>query len=233
MERTDKILANLGYCSRGQARDFLREHEITIDGEEILDGSRKADAHRLLIDGKALDHPDGIFIMMYKPLGYICSHDEGPRIYDLLPEQWMYRNPLPSSIGRLDKDATGLILITDITMLNHVLTSPKRRIDKVYQVEVDKPLDNCLVERFSSGIVLEGDPKPCLPAKLTVNDDLHAEIILHEGRYHQVKRMFGSCGYLVTRLHRSQFGPYSLGDLAEGSFVDLPIPDTRDFSKVV
>lgn len=227
MERLDKILSNLGLCSRRQSQEYIRSHNISLEGKRVYDGSIKVDAHKLLIDGQKPDHPDGIFIMMNKPAGYVCSHDisEGPRIYDLLPPQWMERNPVPSTVGRLDKDTTGLVLITDLTKLNHSLSAPSKRIDKKYFASVDKPLTSDLIEVFSSGkLLLENETKPCLPAKLEIINDLNAAVTLHEGRYHQVKRMFAVCGYNVIKLNRAQFGQYVLGELGEGKYVDLMIP---------
>jgi 16S rRNA pseudouridine516 synthase len=227
MERLDKILSNLGLCSRRQSQEYIRSHDIRVDCKRVFDGSLKADAHKLEIDGQKPDHPDGIFVMMNKPSGYVCSHEinEGPRVYDLLPPQWMKRNPVPSTIGRLDKDTTGLVLITDLTKLNHSFSAPSKRIDKKYLVSVDKQLTPGLVEVFSSGtLLLDKETKPCLPAKLEIIGDLNAAVTLHEGRYHQVKRMFAACGYNVVKLHREQFGQYVLGDFDEGKFVDLTIP---------
>jgi 16S rRNA pseudouridine516 synthase len=227
MDRLDKILSNLGHCSRRQSQEYIRSHDIRLEGKRVLDGAMKVDIHNLQIDGQKPDHPDGIFIMMNKPSGYVCSHEisEGSRIYDLLPPQWMKRDPVPSTIGRLDKDTTGLILITDITKLNHSLSAPSKRIDKKYIASVDKPLTPGLIEVFSSGkLLLHNEPKPCLPAKLEIIDDLNAAVTICEGRYHQVKRMFAACGYNVEKLHREQFGKYVLGDLEEGKYVDLAVP---------
>ncbi len=228
MERLDKILSNCGYCSRKQALRFMKDHEVTTDGKHLTSPADKIDAGKVLIDNEPLDHPNGIFILLNKPVGYVCSHDiaDGRLVYELLPDQWMYRNPVPSTIGRLDKDTTGVILITDNTKLIHVLTSPKRTIDKVYQVTVDKPLSKELIESFASGnLLLKDETKPCLPAKLVIIDDTHAEIILHEGRYHQVKRMFAHFGYTVTALHRSRFGEYTADNIKEGRWVDLEMPN--------
>lgn len=228
MERLDKILSNCGYCSRKQALRFLKDYEVTADGKRLTSPADKVDASKVLIDNEPLDHPNGIFILLNKPAGYVCSHDiaDGRLVYELLPEQWMYRNPVPSTIGRLDKDTTGVILITDNTKLIHVFTSPKRTIDKVYQVTVDKPLSKELIEPFASGnLLLKDEAKPCLPAKLVIIDNTHAEITLHEGRYHQVKRMFAHFGYTVTALHRSRFGAYTVDNIEEGSWVDLEMPD--------
>jgi 16S rRNA pseudouridine516 synthase len=227
MERLDKILSNLGYCTRKQSLKFLKDYEVTTLGKRLFDPSTKVSATTVLIDNEPLDHPEGIFIILHKPAGYVCSHDynEGPRIYDLLPEQWMYRNPVPSTIGRLDKDTTGAILITDNTKLNHVLSSPKRALDKLYQVTVDIPLTEDLIEKFASGtLLLEDDEKPCLPAPLIIIDSTHATVTLHEGRYHQVKRMFEAFGYNVISLHRSRFGEYTVDRLEEGLYVDLEMP---------
>lgn len=228
MERVDKILSNLGYCSRRQADHFINTHYISYDTKRIKDGSIKADPHRILIDGQQLDHPDGLFILMNKPAGYVCSHDpsERPLVYDLLPPQWMKRTPGPASIGRLDKDTTGVLLITDNTSLNHKLSSPRSKTDKVYEVTVDKVLHYDLKAAFQSGkICLSGEEKPCLPADLEIRDDFRAEVTIHEGKYHQVKRMFSACGYTVTALHRSRFGAYTLDALKEGEYKILPFPE--------
>jgi 16S rRNA pseudouridine516 synthase len=226
VERIDKLLANLGYCSRRQAADFLFSQQVTIDGRRIMDSALKVNPHGVLIDGFALDHPDGIFVLLNKPAGYVCSHDssEGTLVYELLPARWMKRNPIPSTIGRLDKDTTGVILITDRTQINHWLSSPHSNIDKVYQVTLDKPLSTEPIEEFLSGSMrLPGESKPCLPALLRKTGELTAEVTLHEGRYHQVKRMFGQCGYTVVALHRSRFGIYSDEGVEEGKFVELNI----------
>jgi 16S rRNA pseudouridine516 synthase len=227
MERLDKILSNLGYCSRKQSLHFLKDYEVTCDGKLLSDPSERVDAKKILIDNEPLDHPGGIFILLNKPVGYVCSHDmsDGRLIYELLPEQWMCRNPVPETVGRLDKDTTGVILITDNTKLVHVLTTPKRAIGKTYEVTVDKPLSVDLIDQFSSGtLLIEKEVKPLLPAALTIIDETHAEVVLHEGRYHQVKRMFSHFGYTVTALNRSKFGEYKAEGIEEGSWKDMEMP---------
>jgi 16S rRNA pseudouridine516 synthase len=230
VDRIDKILANLGYCTRRQVSDFLQAHSVTANGKQTRDGAVKSDPHGMLIDGAALDHPNGIFILLNKPAGYVCSHDsaEGKRVYDLLPPQWMKRNPLPATIGRLDKDTTGVILITDQPHINHRLSSPRSVIDKVYQATLDKPLSPECIGLFSSGsMLLPGEAKPCLPALLRITGEATAEVTLREGRYHQVKRMFLQFGSTVVALHRSNFGPYSAEGIAEGAFVEVDIETVR------
>jgi 16S rRNA pseudouridine516 synthase len=128
-------------------------------------------------------------------------------------------------VGRLDKDTSGLLLITDRGDLVQRWTSPKSDIDKVYEVTVDKPLSSELVEIFSRGdLMLRGEDKPCLPAKLEIIDELHARLTITEGRYHQVRRMFASQGWHVEKLHRARFGGYELGDLKAGEWALAQVP---------
>lgn len=222
--RLDQWLANLGYCSRSEAKAWIGRGRVTVDGKPARDPGLKTGAAAVLVDGQPLDRPEGILVMLHKPVGYVCSHseEEGPSAYDLLPAQWRARNPEPASIGRLDKDTSGLLLVTDQTELIHRMTSPKRKVPKLYQVTVDRPLEESLIPRFASGtLLLKDDPEPCLPADLRIIGPLHAEVTLTEGRYHQVRRMFASQGWHVIALHRTRFGPYDLGELKPGQYVDV------------
>jgi len=222
--RVDKILANLGYCSRSTAVSFLKQHTVCVKEERIIRPADKINAADLRIDGNVPDHVNGIFIVLHKPSGYICTHDssEGKRVYDLLPQQWMLRNPVPSTVGRLDKDTTGVLLITDNSAINHSYTSSRHGIEKVYQVAVDKPLPHDLIRQFASGeLLLDGEPKPCLPAVLRITDEKRAEVVLTEGKYHQVKRMFGMFGFTVVSLHRSRFGTFTVDSLPEGAYEEV------------
>ena len=222
MRRLDQLLANLGYCSRREARDFLKTHAVTVRGKPVRDPSDKAAPADVLVDSEPLDHPGGLLLLMNKPLGLVCSHDEreGPRVYDLLPERWRARNPQVTSIGRLDKDTSGLILLTDQTELVHKFTSPKHKVPKLYRATTDRDLSPDLVTLFAVGtLVLDGEDAPCAPAELRILSDLRtAELTLTEGKYHQVRRMFAATGATVLTLHRVQFGHLTLGDLAPGQF---------------
>jgi 16S rRNA pseudouridine516 synthase len=222
MRRLDQLLANLGYCSRREARDFLKKHAVTVKGTPVRDPSGKAHAADVLIDGEPLDHPEGLLLLLNKPLGLVCSHDprEGALVYDLLPERWRARNPQVTSIGRLDKDTSGLILLTDQTELVHKYTSPKHKVPKLYRATVDRDLSPDLIPLFAAGtLVLDGEDVPCAPAELRILDDRRtAELILTEGKYHQVRRMFAATGSTVLTLHRVRFGNLSLGDLSPGAF---------------
>ncbi|MFP4240585.1 MAG: pseudouridine synthase [Chitinispirillaceae bacterium] len=222
--RIDRILSNLGYCSRREAKRFLREYDVMCDGDRVADPSSKADPRRLTINGEKMDHPGGILIVLNKPRGYVCSHDtsEGRRVYDLLPGRWLDRNPRVSSVGRLDKDTTGVLLVTDNTKLIHTLTSPRHHVAKTYLATVDKPLDEDVAKKFASGsLYLEGEKNPCRPAELRIVEPTRAEVTLTEGRYHQVRRMFATCGFRVTGLHRVSFGDYGVNGLGPGEYRDV------------
>ena len=226
MRRLDQLLSNLGYCSRRGARDFLRSHNVVADGIAIADASTKVAHSSVQVDGQPLDHPDGILAMLNKPAGLVCSHDpsEGPSVYSLLPERWRNRSPQATTIGRLDKETSGLLLITDQGSLVHRLTSPKHRVVKRYRAHVDRTLPTSLIDLFSEGqLMLEGERSPCAPARLEIIGEREALLELTEGRYHQVRRMFASQGITVLALHRESFGGLALGDLAPGNWRELPL----------
>ena len=227
--RLDRLLANLGYGSRTEVKQLIADRRVLgLDGRILTNPGAPAVAGDVTVDGKPLDHPGPLLVMLHKPLGYVCSHDEreGPRAYDLLPYQWLLRNPRLESIGRLDRDSTGLLLLTDDHQLVHRLTSPKHNMPKRYAVTLDAPADADLLERFASGeLLIDGDAKPCLPAELTLDNSAGptaAEVVMYEGRYRQVRRMFAACGRTVVALHRTHMGPYELGALTPGAHVVIP-----------
>ena len=225
MRRLDQLLANLGYCSRREARLWIEAGRVTIDGRVADDFSTKANAASVRVDGEPLDHPENLLLLVHKPTGLVCSHEEreGPNVYSLLPERWRRRNPQVTSIGRLDKDTSGLLLLTDISPLVHRLTSPRHKVPKVYRAAVDRDLTPELAGVFASGtLLLEGEKEPCAPAELKILSAREAEITLTEGKYHQVRRMFAAVGATVVTLHRSRFGNLDLGDLPPGQWRELP-----------
>lgn len=225
--RLDQLLASLGYCSRRGSRDFLRRHEVTVNGERVGQVAQKALPEAVRVDGEPLDHPDGLLVLLNKPAEYVCSHDarEGPSVYELLPPRWLERNPRPEAIGRLDRDTTGILLFTDRGELNHRWTSPRNHIEKVYRVTVDRPLDDSLIAQFASGTLqFDGESRPCRPAKLELTSARTARLTLVEGKFHQVKRMFAHFGHGVTALHRERFGAYTADSLEPGAWEVLPLP---------
>jgi 16S rRNA pseudouridine516 synthase len=219
--RIDQLLASLGYGTRRDIDIWLKRGLIQVEGEEKPRAELRVDPSRILFEGEALDHPDGLLIEMHKPRGYVCSHDgrEGATVYDLLPDRWKRRTPRIETIGRLDRDTSGLLLLTDQHDLVHRLTSPKNHVAKVYEATVEANLTPHMVEVFASGgLRLHGETEPCLPAKLEIIEARLARVTLYEGRYHQVRRMFGSVGAPVLTLKRVQFGRLQLGNLETATF---------------
>lgn len=219
--RLDKLLANLGYGSRSEVQRFIADGRVRVHNEIVKKTDIKAAHEDVLFDNEPLDPPSGMVILMHKPLGLVCSHDdgEGRLVYDLLPARWRQRDPKISTIGRLDKETSGLLLLTDDGQLLHRLTSPRHHVAKVYEATLDRPLRGDEVSIFASGtLMLNGEKSPCLPAKLTIIDETHVTLEITEGRYHQVRRMFAAVGNHVTTLHRSSFGNLTLGNLKEGEY---------------
>lgn len=223
-KRLDAHLSKLGYCTRGEVRKFMRIHEVKVVNERIFNPSIKADNTQITIDDQPIDS-ETLTILMNKPNGVVCSHDDsGKLIYSLLPTRWQNRNPKLSTVGRLDRDTTGAILLTDDGILNHKLTSPKSNISKIYKVTLAHPLKGDEGEIFANGeLLLHGEDKPLLPAILTIIDEKTVLLEIVEGRYHQVKRMFGAVGNRVIALHRVSFDSFSVEDIKEGEYKIIPL----------
>lgn len=224
--RLDRLLANLGYGSRREIGLLARAGLVVLDGVPLTDAGRRIAvapdlSGRMTVDGAPLDPPPGLTLLLHKPLGVTCSHKEaGPLVYGLLPERWRRRDPALSTVGRLDKETSGLLLLTDDGALLHRIISPKANVSKRYRVTLDRPLDGREGAVFASGtLMLEGEDKPLLPVALDVHDATHAAVTLHEGRYHQVRRMFAALGNHVVALHRDRIGALELPfDLAPGAY---------------
>lgn len=221
MRRLDQLLSSLGYGSRREVAAWIKAGRVRQNGVALTKADAKVDPRAVTLDGQPLEAPDGLLALLHKPAGYVCTHSdgEGPTIYELLPPRWLNRRPPVTSIGRLDKDTSGLLLITDLGHLVHRFTSPKADVEKTYLAGVDRDLDPALVEVFARGdLLLRGETKPCQPARLEILSPRLARLTITEGRYHQVRRMFASQGWHVETLHRERFGPYSLDDLPEGQW---------------
>lgn len=217
--RVDKLLSSMGYGSRNEIARLARAGGITLDGARFLDATTRIPVtsdlpNRMQIDGKALDPLAGLVILLNKPLGMTCSHKEdGPLIYDILPNRWRRREPAISTIGRLDKQTSGLLLLTDDGDLLHRIISPKRHVRKTYRAKLARPLGGTEGDLFASGrMMLESDDKPLAPAELEVVSETEALLTVTEGRYHQVRRMFAATGNHVDDLHRERLGGLSLPD---------------------
>ena len=224
--RVDKLLGSMGYGSRTEMARLGKAGGILLDGVDLTDVSRRIPVTpdlpgRMAIDGEPLDPVPGLVMMLHKPLGMTCSRKEdGALVYDVLPPRWRRRDPAISTIGRLDKQTTGLLLLTDDGDLLHRVISPRRHVAKVYRATLARPLTGAEGEVFAAGgLVLEGEDKPLSPAVLEVLSPTEARLTVTEGRYHMVRRMFAAVGNHVEGLHRERVGGLVLpDDLAPGDW---------------
>ena len=215
-----KLLANLGYGSRKDVQWMFREGRITDPDGEVLYADDQVPHEAIRVDGEPLDPPSGLLLMLNKPVGITCSTNAPGRVvYALLPPRFRLRSPLLSTVGRLDRETSGLLLLTDDGALLHRIVSPKSHLSKRYEVTLARDLRGDEAEVFASGtLLLESENTPLAPAVLEVQDARHASLILTEGRYHQVRRMFAAMGNHVDALHRSAVGGLTLGDLPDGEW---------------
>jgi 16S rRNA pseudouridine516 synthase len=218
--RLVKLIANLGYGSRKQVAAMFREGRITDSDGEVLYADDQVEHARIRIDGQPLDPPTGLLLMLHKPTGSTCStSDPGRIVYDLLPPRFRHRSPLVSTVGRLDRDTSGLLLLTDDGKLLHRIVAPKSRLAKVYEATLARDLRGDEGAIFASGtLMLDSEHTPLAPATLQVLTPRSALITVTEGRYHQVRRMFAAVGNHVEALHRSRIGGLELGALPAGEW---------------
>jgi 16S rRNA pseudouridine516 synthase len=233
--RLDRLLANLGYGSRREVQALVDAGRVTLDGAEVAAADRRVALagdlpERMQVDGEPLDPLPGLALMLHKPVGVTCSHKEaGPLVYSLLPDRWRRREPAVSTVGRLDKETSGLLLMTDDGALLHRIISPRSHVSKRYLATLDRPLRGDEGAIFASGrLTLENEDKPLLPVALEVLSPTSAYVTLTEGRYHQVRRMFAAVGNHIMALHRDRIGGLALpDDLAPGEFRLLTADDLK------
>ena len=224
--RVDRLLGSMGYGSRAEMARLGKAGGIVLDGAELTDVSQRIAVtpdlpSRMTVNGRPLDPPPGLVLMLNKPLGMTCSHKEdGALVYDVLPDRWRRREPAISTIGRLDKQTSGLLLMTDDGDLLHRVISPKRHVPKVYRATLARPLAGTEAALFAAGgLMLEGEDKPLAPAELEALSPTEVRLTVTEGRYHMVRRMFAAVGNHVEALHRERIGGLSLPpDLAPGEW---------------
>jgi 16S rRNA pseudouridine516 synthase len=210
---------------------LFREGRVTDAAGEVLYTDDRAAHEDVRIDGEALDPPAGLVLLMHKPTGYTCSRkDTGRLVYDLLPPRWRRRDPALSTVGRLDRDTSGLLLLTDDGALLHRIISPKANVAKVYEATLARDLKGDEGELFASGtLMLESETTPLAPAQLEVLAPRRARLTVTEGRYHQVRRMFAATGNHVEALERVAIGALGLDGLAPGQWRML---DAADVARV-
>jgi len=216
-----RYLANLGYGSRREVGALFAQARVTDQAGERLYVDDVIEHGMVRLDGEPLDPEPGVLLMLHKPLGVTCSHkDHGRLVFDLLPARFRQRSPTLSCVGRLDRDTSGLLLLTDDGQLLHRIVAPKSKLAKVYEVSLAQDLRGDEAAMFASGtLLLESETTPLLPAELEVLGPRAARLTLHEGRYHQVRRMFAAVGNHVVALHRCQIGGLPLGALAAGEWL--------------
>ncbi len=234
-----RYLSTLGYGSRREVEHLFRIQAIThtsgyqLSATDTVQESAEQDASptRAAFDtalthadirvlGEPLDVPFGAVVLFHKPVGFVCSiADKHPLVYELLPMRFRFRKPVIAPVGRLDRESTGLLLLTDDGPLLHRLTSPKSHVPKTYRVQLAQPVHADVATLFASGeLMLHGETKPLLPSQLEIVSEREALITITEGRYHQVRRMFAATGNHVTSLHRERLGGLTLGPLEPGDW---------------
>lgn len=234
-----RYLSRLGYGSRREVEHLFRIQAIThtsgyqLSATDTVQESVEQNASRahaafnaplthadIRVFGEPLDVPFGKVVLFHKPVGFVCSTaDKHPLVYELLPVRFRFRTPVIAPVGRLDRDSTGLLLLTDDGPLLHRLTSPKSHVPKTYRVQLAHAVEADVVTLFASGeLMLHGETKPLLASQLEIVSEREALITITEGRYHQVRRMFAATGNHVTSLHRESLGGLTLGALEPGDW---------------
>ncbi len=215
--RLEKFLVNSGIGSRKEVKKLIKDKRISIN-DKVINNSTDIDEYNDIIklDNEKIEYHLYHYLLLYKPQGYVSAtkfEKNYPPVTDLIPE-YDYAHLFP--VGRLDVDSTGLLLMTNDGNMAHRLLSPKFHVDKVYKVSVDYPLKIELIKKFQEGIILDGELT--LPAKLEIIDDFNCYITLHEGKFHQIKRMLSYFDYKVMTLKRIKFDILTIDGLNEGEY---------------
>ena len=220
--RLDRFLSQTTGLSRTRVRPLLHQGRIAVDNLPARNPAMTVTCeHTITLDGQVLAWPRHHYVMLHKPAGVVCSTQDSLNtpVNSLIDQPWADQL---HTAGRLDADSTGLVLLTSDGAWSHALTSPRRECKKHYLVTLKHPLEESLAERFNQGLLLNGEATPTLPASLEPVSTHQARVILQEGRYHQIKRMFAACSNRVETLHRERIGPLVLDqNLAPGQWREL------------
>lgn len=222
MERIDKIIGAQTEYSRKDVKKLVLQKRVKLNGELVLKSDIKIDETNniITIDGNEINVVKNVYLILNKPAGYISATEDRSQktVLDLIDEKYSHRELFPA--GRLDKDTTGMMIITDDGVFAHNILAPKKHISKTYEVEIDIPVTKDMVKGFENGVELNDGV--CKKASLEITGEYTAIVILTEGRYHQIKRMFGCFGAKVTKLHRVAMGGLKLPkNLNEGESREL------------
>lgn len=216
------MIASQGQYSRKEVKALIAKGRVAVDGRVVSSSSEKADPLTMLltVDGKPLEFKRNLYLVLNKPKGYVSATEDRdhPTVLELVPQEYRGRDLFPA--GRLDRDTTGLMIITDDGVLAHNILAPKKHVPKLYHVELDIPVTEEMRLGFSEGVMLNDGV--CKAADLIKTGEKTAKVTLREGRYHQIKRMFGCFGAEVVELKRLGMGNLTLpADLAEGECREL------------
>ncbi len=222
-QRLDKFISNQMILSRSVVRTGIHKGRATVNGAVVRDVAFVVDAQNdsITYDGKVVGYKEYVYILMNKPQGILSASNDKSRktVVDLVPEQLKRQGLFP--VGRLDKDTTGLLIITDDGIFAHNYISPKKEISKSYIAELDADINEDIIKSFKEGVTL-ADGTVCRPAVLERISINTARIIITEGKYHQIKRMFGTVGIGVNALHREAIGGLVLPDgLCAGECIEM------------
>lgn len=216
-QRLDKLLGHMGIGSRKELKAVIKAGRVVINGQVAKDPSMQVDpqAAEIRVDGERLHFQRHFYVLLHKPGGVITATDDRRQqtVLDVIPEELKHRDLFP--VGRLDRDTEGLLLLTTDGELGHRLLSPRWHVAKRYLARVDAPLDPSDAEAFAAGVELE-DGYVTLPGGLEITEPQAGIVTIHEGKYHQVKRMFEARGKRVIYLKRLSMGPLDLGNLPYG-----------------
>lgn len=226
--RLDKFISNQTGMSRSEAREVLKSLRVTVNGktEKMYDCKINPETDDVAVNGESISYSEHLYLVMNKPKGVLTATEDKRQktVLDLLPDNLRRKDIAP--VGRLDKDTTGLLLLTDDGVLAHKIITPKSKIEKEYHVILDGDVTTEHIEKFKEGVTL-ADGTKCMPAKLTRFSECFASIVICEGKYHQIKRMFGTVGLGVYELKRVRIGALSLPvTLKEGE-----VAEVQDFSE--
>ena len=227
MKRIDKIISEQTYYTRKEIKKLISQGMVYVDGEQVKKSESKYDENNICvkINGEEIEIKKQIYLLLNKPKGYVSSTEEKNQktVLDLVPDKYRNRNLFPA--GRLDKDTTGLMLITDDGEFAHNILSPRKHVKKEYEVTLDIPVTSAMVTGFENGVNLNDGE--CKSAKLEITGEYTANVTIIEGRYHQIKRMFGCYGAKVVELNRICMGnlylpkELKLGEIKEATINEL------------
>ena len=227
MERIDKIISEQTYYTRKEIKKLISKGMVYVNGEQVKKSETKYDENNieLKINGQEIEIKKHVYLLLNKPKGYVSATEDDSQktVLDLVPEKYKNRNIFPA--GRLDKDTTGLMLITDDGEFAHNILSPRKHVKKEYEVTLDVPVTETMVQGFKEGVSLNDGE--CKSAVLEITGEYTAKVTIIEGRYHQIKRMFGCYGAKVVELNRICMGnlylpkQLKLGEVKEATQKEL------------